>query len=349
MKKITICFVLTTLLFACKKTGLPVSSEQEIAATQKSGKSVPTVTTTVITYLTSATATTGGNVSTSGGGSQATERGVCYKTSPYPTVADTKVPSGSGSGDFICILSGLSANTTYYVKAYAINNSTGVTYGNQIVFATLQNYGTVADYDGNIYNTITIGAQTWTIENLKTTHYRDGTAISLVTDGSWNALSTGAYCNYNNDGGNVATYGRLYNWYAATDVHNIAPAGWHLPSYSEWNTLVNYLGGESVSGGKAKEAGLAHWFSPNTGADNSSGFTALPGGAGYYRSNSSSPYFAHLGYNGVWWTSTSAGSDPNNAWFRETDYSNTDFYRGGFCCFDYYSKKNGYSIRLVKD
>src|SRR5664280_2706679 len=149
------------------------------------------------------------------------------------------------------------------------------------VFNTGLTYGTMTDQDGNIYKTITIGTQTWMAENLRTTKYRDSTEIPNVTDNTaWDALTTGAYCNYNNttSADTIATYGRLYNWYAATDSRNIAPAGWHVPTDAEWTTLTTYLGGESVAGGKMKETGITHWISPNTGATNESGFSALPSG-----------------------------------------------------------------------
>ena len=111
--------------------------------------------------------------------------------------------------------------------------------------------GTVTDIDGNLYYTVKIGEQWWMLENLRVTHYRNGDAIPNVTDDAeWEGLSTGAYCDYDNDPANVATYGRLYNWYAVGDSRNIAPAGWHVPSDDEWQTLVDYLGGSSVAGGE---------------------------------------------------------------------------------------------------
>ena len=152
--------------------------------------------------------------------------------------------------------------------------------------------GTVTDIDGNTYQTVKIGDQWWMAENLKVTCYRNGDAIPNITDGTtWASLSTGAYCEYNNDINNVATYGRLYNWYAVTDSRNIAPAGWHVPSDAEWKQLEMYLGMSQSEadatgwrgtdeGGKLKEVGTMHWNSPNTGATNESGFTALPGGPG---------------------------------------------------------------------
>ena len=235
---------LTILLFACKKTETLLLPDQEstTASSEKKGGGTtsPAVTTTAASVILSFGATSGGSVSASGGGSSVTERGVCFNTSSNPTIANSKVPSGSGPGTFTSILSGLTAATTYYVRAYAIK-STGTTYGNQISFTTASpNYGTVTDIDGNVYTTITIGTQVWTVENLKTTRYRNGVSIPNVTDNAaWATQTTGAYSNYNNDEGNVATYGRLYNWYAATDANNIAPSGWHVPSYAEWDVLRN--------------------------------------------------------------------------------------------------------------
>ncbi|MEO7307422.1 MAG: fibrobacter succinogenes major paralogous domain-containing protein [Ferruginibacter sp.] len=343
MKKILSSLALIILIAACKKTELAVQSEQEIAGTsaQKSaGATTPTVTTNAATFVTSATATSGGSVSSGGGGSQVTERGVCYSTSPNPTTANTKVPSGSGSGNFVSILRDLSGSTTYYVRAYAIKNGAAI-YGSQVLFTTLINYGTVTDFDGNVYNTITIGSQVWTTSNLKTTHYRDGTFIPNVTDDmAWYDLSTGAYCNYNNNETNATTYGRLYNWFAVNDAHNLAPAGWHVASYSEWyTTLPNSLGGCNVAGKKLKDNVL--W-----NGDNSSGFKAIPAGARITGSGPNGPFafFSAMGLYGYWWTTTQL-TNPDNAWFFEQDANESS------CGLvnPNYNKKTGYSIRLVKD
>ena len=159
---------------------------------------------------------------------------------------------------------------------------------------------TVTDIDGNIYNSVTIGNQVWMAENLKTTKYQNGEAIPNVTDDTeWSNLVTGAYSDYNNDPSNSDTYGRLYNWYAVDDSRNICPSGWHVPNYSEWTTLENYLGGYLVAGGKLKETGTTHWSSPNTGATNETGFTALPAGG----RGSNPGDFIYLGERAVWWTS----------------------------------------------
>ena len=116
-------------------------------------------------------------------------------------------------------------------------------------------------------------------KNLSVARYRNGDKIPQVKTLQLGlGLQLGAWCWYNNDPANDSSYGRLYNYYAVADSRGLAPTGWHIPSDSEWTTLSTFLGGDAVAGGKMKEAGTAHWLDPNTGATNSSGFTALPGG-----------------------------------------------------------------------
>jgi uncharacterized protein (TIGR02145 family) len=142
---------------------------------------------------------------------------------------------------------------------------------------------------------------------------------------------------YDGDESNVATYGYLYNWYAVDDSRNIAPEGWHVPTDDEWQILVDYLGGSSVAGGKMKETGTEHWNSPNTGATNESGFSALPGG---YRDYSNGDY-TNMGYYGYFWSSTEYSS--YRAWNRILYYDNSDVYRHSSY------KQNGFSVRCVRD
>ena len=129
----------------------------------------------------------------------------------------------------------------------------------------------------------------------------------------------------------------MYNWYAVVDSRNIAPTGWHVPTDAEWATLITFLGGESVAGGKLKETGTAHWVSPNNGATNSTGFTALPGGPRYDYDGS----FGYLGANGYWWSSTAF--DATLAWYRNIYYYNVNINHNTD------GKKSGYSVRCIKD
>jgi uncharacterized protein (TIGR02145 family) len=199
---------------------------------------------------------------------------------------------------------------------------------------------TVTDIDGNVYKTIKIGNQWWMAENLKVTHYRNGDPIPNVADNStWEGLSTGAYCNYNNDEGNVATYGRLYNWFAVVDSRNIAPAGWHVPTDAEWQTLVDYLGGSAIAGGKMKETSTTHWNSPNTGATNESGFTALPGGYCYYFDGT----FFGMGYFAFFWSSTETETYSGYVLAHYLSYGGTRIVR------DSYHERKGFSVRCVGD
>lgn len=133
---------------------------------------------------------------------------------------------------------------------------------------------TVTDVDGNVYKTVKIGNQIWMAENLRTTKYRNGEPIQLVTDpNAWKNLNTGAYRTAPDE-----AYGFYYNWYAVMDDRNLAPEGWHVATDADYTELANELGGNAVAGGKLKEAGTEHWIGTNTGADNESGFTALPAG-----------------------------------------------------------------------
>jgi uncharacterized protein (TIGR02145 family) len=175
----------------------------------------------------------------------------------------------------------------------------------------------VTDKDGNVYKTVTIGTQVWMAENLKTTKYLNGDSIGTTTPSSLDISRESAPKHQWASGGNesnVATYGRLYTWYAATDSRNICPTGWHVPNEAEFTTLANFLGGDTIEGIKLKETGTTHWASPNTGATNESGFTALPGG---YRGYLGSFYF--IGYAGYWWSATEY--DANNAWYHGLYYN----------------------------
>jgi uncharacterized protein (TIGR02145 family) len=187
------------------------------------------------------------------------------------------------------------------------------------------------------YPSVLIGAQYWMEKNLEVTTYRNGDPIPYVTDATaWAALTTGAWCYYNNDPANGSLYGKLYNWYAVNDPRGLAPVGWHVPTDAELTTLSTTLGGDAVAGGKMKVAGTTRWTTPNTGADNSSGFAGLPGGA---RNKFGS--FVNVGFNGSWWSSSE--SDATFAWGRDL------YYTSGAILRNLFSKQHGFSVRCLMD
>jgi len=209
----------------------------------------------------------------------------------------------------------------------------------------------MTDLDGNIYQTIRIGNQVWMAENLKVTHYRDGTEITNVTDNAaWSNLSTGAYCYYDNNSSNGDTYGALYNWYAATDSRSIAPKGWHVPTDDEWKELEMAMG---MSQSEADDWGYRGTNEGSKLADNadlwnsgalendsefgSSGFTALPGGSRHYSNGN----YTSMGNYGYFWSATEGSS--NLAWYRSLYYADSDVYRLN------YDKRGGFSVRCVRD
>lgn len=293
----------------------------------------PVLTTSTINDITLSTATGGGDISNDGG-AKVIARGVCWSTAINPSIdLSTKTTDGLGIGSFSSSISGLEVNTTYYVRAYA-TNSVGTSYGDEVTFSTFA----VADIDGNYYKSVTIGTQTWLVENLKTSKYRNGDLIPNITDNrAWMLLETEACCDYNNDPNNSKTYGKLYNWFSVHDRRNIAPVGWHVSTDAEWTTLATFLGGKSIAGGKLKEAGFSHWNSPNTGATNVVNFKALPSGM-----RGPDGTFSRMGHNSSWWCSDFYDGG-YNAWFRDISYSLIDLYRS------YSDTRIGFSVRCVKD
>lgn len=289
-----------------------------------------------ITDLTANSAVSGGNILKEGVAA-VIARGVCWSEDHNPDIEDEKTDDGQGTGTFTSNIYGLLPNTTYYVRAYATNNA-GTAYGEEVSFKTDDSgVGTVTDIDGNVYHTVIIGTQVWMVENLRTTKYRNGDTIPNITDKTaWENISYGGYCWYNNDITNKETYGALYNWYAVDDSRNLAPEGWHIPSAEEWNTLIDFLGGDMVAGGKLKEEGTLHWRSPNIDATNESGFSGLP--AGFENGTD----FYSLGFTTFYW-STDEGEFPGEVWGIKLYNGHGHVEKG------YGSKKPAHSVRCIKD
>lgn len=275
------------------------------------------LTTTAASSITDVSAISGGNISNDGGAAISV-RGIVWSTSQNPTLASNlgSTNDGSGTGSFTSNLTGLTASTTYYVRAYA-TNSAGTAYGNEVSFTTtaggggiVTNPGAGVTFNGYTYSSIVLGnGQEWMAENLRTAIYANGDLIPNVgSDSQWPNYPDGAWVNYNNDFQVGNLYGKLYNWYAVMDPRSVCPTGWHVPTHDEWTTLTDYLGGASVAGGKLKSLGTNNdgsglWNAINVDATDEIGFTALPGG---YRGNSGT--FQSLTGSANFWSSTETSS-----------------------------------------
>jgi len=199
-------------------------------------------------------------------------------------------------------------------------------------------FETVTDIDGNMYQTVKIGNQLWMAENLKVTHYRNGDPIRTHLPGEyeWTWIGIGAYCDFYNQEDYSITYGRLYNWSAVNDPRGLAPSGWYVPNYDEWETLIDYLGGSSVAGKKMKETGTVHWhdYHENAFSTNESGFSALPSG------KRTVPDYSGLNLDAYFWSST------------EINYSDArSLYLGGNTSgvkLEQSKKYYGFSVRCVR-
>jgi uncharacterized protein (TIGR02145 family) len=248
---------------------------------------------------------------------------ITAEESPANGVADHSVSA---------YVEGLVAYTTYHFRVKAVSVS-GAEFGDDVSFTTT---GTVTDIDGNVYNTVVIGTQLWMKENLKVTRYNDNSPIPLITvDVEWATIIGPGYCWYNNNESFYKeTYGAMYKWHTIVSG-TLCPTGWHVPSDAEWNSMINYLGGEALAGGDLKEAGTSHWSIPNTGVTNESGFTALPGGA-----RTSLGAFRGIGEYGSWLTASEFDSEL--AWERVSRFDNSFVQKNT-------SKKiNGLSVRCVE-
>ena len=307
---------------------------------------LPKLTTTEVTEKTENSAKSGGNI-TPAGNAEITARGVVWSTSPNPTIAlTTKTSDDKGPGVFTSSVTGLTAKTRYYLRAYA-TNGTGTNYGNEISFIAEKDPSscigspTVTDINSNVYPTVQIGTQCWMQSNLKVSKYRNGDTIPTgLSDGEWSRTTSGAYAIYNINNANDAIYGSLYNWHSVADNRGLCPTGWHVPTDNEWTILTTYLGGEKNAGGKMKSVGTAYWADPNIGATNESGFSAHGGSwvynAGYfYPVSLYGRLFAHF------WSATEL--DGLIAWARLLSYTSGSLDRLS------HPKSFGNSVRCLRD
>ena len=332
-------------------TNIGTTYGNEISFTT-SPATIPILNTSEVSLIAKITAASGGSI-TGDGGANITSKGICWGFTINPTISDSKIEMGGGTASFVLPIAGLKASTAYYVRAFA-TNAIGTGYGSAISFTTQSytilfnpssTYGTVTDIDGNVYKTIIIGNQTWMAQNLKTTRYNDGANIPLITDHSgWSNLTSPGYCWYNNDAASFrSTYGALYNWYTV-NTGKLCITGWHVPTDVEWTTLQNSLGGYDIARGKLKETETSNWLSPNFGATNQSGFTALPGGGrGDNRGTGIQETFFEIGIFGYWWLSTTISQGSSDATIRYLNYNNDYVYVNSSV------RQRGYSVRCLKD
>jgi uncharacterized protein (TIGR02145 family) len=305
-----------------------------------------TLTTSVVSSITDTSAVSGGNI-TNNGGASITAKGIVWSTNQNPTLISKlgSTNDGVGTGSFGTYLFNLNANTTYFVRAYA-TNSVGTAYGNELSFTTtssgngiVTNPGSGVTFDGYTYASIVLGnGQEWMAENLRTTTYANGDSIPNVTINSkWESLTTGAWSHNNNDSQYENPYGKLYNWYTISDSRNVCPTGWHVPTNLEWTALIDYLGDQSVAGGKMKSKGSQYWLTLNT-ATNESGFSGLPGGSLIVPAVAT---MLNMGYAGCWWSSTE--SNAFSAWYYSLFSDQVNVEKSD------YSKRCGFSVRCLMD
>jgi len=285
----------------------------------------PTITTTTANSITKYTASTGGTI-TSNGGSVITASGICWSNTATPTTSNSKTTDGTTSGTFTSSITGLTAGTVYYVRAYA-TNAIGTSYGGTQSFTTLST--PVAQ------TSVLIGSQRWTDKNLDVANYRNGEPIIYAANATeWNAATNagiGAWSYYNFDATNGLIFGKLYNWFAVNDSRGLAPTGYHVPTKLEYNTLA-------TNSGSALKAASSEWGASM--GTNSTGFTGLPGGN---NNITGSNRFEDKGTSGWFWTSDYDVSNSLKAHFRLLHIS------AGFVDVGSYSKTYGFSVRLVKD
>lgn len=297
----------------------------------KTESTIPELTTVSPFLIASKTAMSGGNIIAEGG-SLIVNKGICLSTTNQnPTTSDITYNEGRGAESFTTYIGNLLPDVTYYIRAYA-TNGVGTGYGNPLSFKTIS----ATDIDGNKYLAVAIGNQIWMTENLKVTRLNDGSTISNITDNTaWGNTKSAGYCWYNNDMTTYKEFAPLYNWYAVSSG-KLAPQGWHIPSSSDWGTLINYLGGSTGAGGDLKDGNSLHWTSYYNGGHSPCGFSAYGGG-----SRDNSGVFANNKVYGYWWYA--GENDANTAWSLKVEGISPRAY------FQANNKSYGLSVRCIKD
>jgi uncharacterized protein (TIGR02145 family) len=244
-----------------------------------------------------------------------------------------------GDGSFVIVPGISEANQT---NGGGTSGTTFHTCGAENIHNAELTYGTMTDQEGNEYNTIVIGAQEWMAENLNTSIYRNSDAIATsLNDAGWQSTMNGAWSHYNNEASYACPHGKLYNWYACVDSRQLCPAGWHVPSDSEWSVLMTFLGGTDVAGGKLKTMGTLQqadglWYAPNAGATNSAGFSGAPQGYRYFMGE-----YDLVGSNVFWWSTDAFLTNNAISWFLS--HTESGSFRSDF------DKNYGFSVRCIRD
>jgi uncharacterized protein (TIGR02145 family) len=268
-----------------------------------------------------------------------TERGITWSTSSNPSVTSGTRVLDNGTGlVYTSLITGLTPYKNYYVRPYA-KTELGTFYGNteQIIILPPVTVGSVTDIDGNVYETTEVNGKVWMAENLKVTRYNDGTPITLSgSQDQFKSITVGSYIPYGNNSGNLDQYGYLYNGHVVASDKNVCMTGWHLPSPGEWSQLATNLGGFDVAGGRMKDP-LGPWVTPNNGATNESGFSAVPGGSYCRVCLSNTGIFADQGTDGYYWSSS-----PGTFYYVTNDRTSLRTLSTG-------NVNDGLSVRCVKD
>lgn len=298
---------------------------------------LPQVTTNQITVIDSITLDAHGKV-ISDGGSMITTRGFCWSTHPDPTLADSVITVGSGTGEFSFLFNNIVIDQMYYFRAFA-TNTVGTVYGDQRAVKTITHVmgsGTI-DIDGNSYPTVYIGSQEWTASNLRTTRFNNGDLIPEIVDANaWWIADSAGLCSIFNDVQNDVPYGKLYNGWVVTDSRNVCPLGFHVPSDSDWTVLLDY----TYDMNYLREEGTLHWIEPNVNANNLSGFTALPTGVRTFPYPAALDYY-FFGHAAYFWSSTRALNLEVKYWFMNDN--------SPYITRHSTDEQNGLSVRCVRD